>query len=244
MILFYSSILSPLSHLFLIAVLIPSDKESQELNLALHTKLTIGRTVSSVYNLRDLDGSEGIFFVFPDISVRIEGNYRLQMCLFKIQGHSVNYITSVLTKQFTVYNAKNFPGMHPSCSLIKSFAAQGLKIRIRTESGPRLSRRTNKKSTRKNTIQKKAGQIDNTSNETSDNHNSVISVNSLLLMDDKEGSKSIIKESSEKEVIDNGNIVFSKDNKQKSQISFKSSCYNPVVDMNEAKKKGNHHYLG
>lgn len=75
------------SHLFLIAVLVPADgrEDQEQLNILLHSKLTVGRTVSSLYTLRDLDGTEGAFFVFSDISVRAEGNYKLRMCLFDIR---------------------------------------------------------------------------------------------------------------------------------------------------------------
>ncbi|KAI8378306.1 velvet factor-domain-containing protein [Blakeslea trispora] len=129
------------SHLFLIAVLVPAeDDPSGQPNILLHSKLTVGRTVSSLYTLRDLDESEGAFFVFSDISVRAEGSYRLRMCLFDIRDQTVHYNSSVLTEPFTVYSAKAFPGMYRSCPLVQSFAKQGLKIRIRKESGPRPSR--------------------------------------------------------------------------------------------------------
>jgi hypothetical protein len=44
----------------------------------------VGRTVSSLYLLKDLDETESGFFVFSDISVRAEGSYRLRMCLFDV----------------------------------------------------------------------------------------------------------------------------------------------------------------
>ncbi|KAI8644812.1 velvet factor-domain-containing protein [Parasitella parasitica] len=153
------------SHLFLIAVLIPADgrEDQEQLNILLHSKLTVGRTVSSLYTLRDLDGMEGAFFVFSDISVRAEGNYKLRMCLFDIREHTVNYNLSVLTEPFTVYSAKTFPGMYRSCPLVQSFAKQGLKIRIRKESGPRPSRYVNLK---RKTIRKaiSTGHVDNKHN--------------------------------------------------------------------------------
>ncbi|KAG2235412.1 hypothetical protein INT48_005762 [Thamnidium elegans] len=118
------------SYLFLIAVLVPAEgaEDQEQLNILLHSKLTVGRTVSSLYILRDLDGSDSAFFVFSDISVRAEGNYRLRMCLFNIKESTVNYNLSVLTEPFT------FPGMYRSCPLVQNFAKQGLKIRIRKES--------------------------------------------------------------------------------------------------------------
>ncbi|KAI9485929.1 MAG: velvet factor-domain-containing protein [Benjaminiella poitrasii] len=193
------------SHLFLVAILISTVNEKEELNLTLHTKLTVGRTVSSLYNLRDLDGSEGAFFVFPDISVRLEGNYRLQMCLFEIQEQSVNYITSVLTEQFTVYSAKNFPGMQRSCPLIKSFAEQGLKIRIRKESGPRLSRRTSKTSRQNSAVRQTLTIMDNENNMTAvtNDNNTSIPVNSLLVLEEGEDTSSTsnsIREDEEKDI--------------------------------------------
>jgi hypothetical protein len=43
------------------------------------TRSTTGSIISSAYRLRDLDGQEGLFFVFPDLSVRMEGAYRLKV---------------------------------------------------------------------------------------------------------------------------------------------------------------------
>lgn len=105
---FFDRLSSLSSYLFLIAVLVPAEgaEDQEQLNILLHSKLTVGRTVSSLYILRDLDGSDSAFFVFSDISVRAEGNYRLRMCLFNIKESTVNYNLSVLTEPFTVYSAK------------------------------------------------------------------------------------------------------------------------------------------
>ncbi|CDS14294.1 hypothetical protein LRAMOSA06464 [Lichtheimia ramosa] len=100
--------------------------------------------------LRGLDDQEGAYFVFPDMSVRDEGVYRLNMCLFEIQQlvsynpvtsflprSSVKFLQSTMSDAFAVYPAKKFPGMHTSCALACHFAEQGLKIRIRKESRKR-----------------------------------------------------------------------------------------------------------
>lgn len=50
------------------------------------TRATSGTIVSSLYRLKDVDQSDAAFFVFPDLSVRIEGNYRLKFSLFEIEG--------------------------------------------------------------------------------------------------------------------------------------------------------------
>ncbi|KAJ1980749.1 hypothetical protein H4R33_005396 [Dimargaris cristalligena] len=98
-----------------------------------HTHIIRGSVVSSIYHAKDTDNVEGAFFVFPDISVRVEGTYRLKFSLFEIVGSVVYFCKSVLSSPFTVYSAKKFPGMDPSTSLSQTFAKQGLKVRMRSE---------------------------------------------------------------------------------------------------------------
>lgn len=112
--------------MFLVAVLVPAsfNNEQDQLDIQFHSKLTVGRTVSSLYNLRDLDDKEGAFFVFSNISIRQEGSYRLKMCLFDITEYiklkiyqeflltyitreTANYQVHVFTEAFTVYSAKS-----------------------------------------------------------------------------------------------------------------------------------------
>lgn len=91
--------LSP--HLFLAAILVPADAantpEDALPQIDFHSRMTIGRTVSSLYLLRDLDDAEGAFFVFSDISVRADGLYRMRMCLFEIE----EYVSSFLSLSST-----------------------------------------------------------------------------------------------------------------------------------------------
>ncbi|ORX43576.1 hypothetical protein DM01DRAFT_1349993 [Hesseltinella vesiculosa] len=132
-----------LSNLFLTAVLLPCKKKrpTPDLDVHVHSQLTVGRTVSSLYQFRDLDHQEKFFFVFSDLSIRAEGNYLFKLALFEITGLDVSFKTSIDTDEFTVYSAKKFPGMFGSCPLARSFARQGLKIRIRKASAPRKRRR-------------------------------------------------------------------------------------------------------
>ncbi|KAI9287084.1 velvet factor-domain-containing protein [Umbelopsis sp. AD052] len=97
------------------------------------TRSTTGSVVSSLYHLKDIDNADAGFFVFPDLSVRMEGNYRLKLSLFEIIGKEVFHCKSIITHIFVVYSAKRFPGMEESTFLSRSFADQGLKIRIRKE---------------------------------------------------------------------------------------------------------------
>ncbi|KAG5638690.1 hypothetical protein H0H81_010915 [Sphagnurus paluster] len=73
------------------------------------------------------------FFVFPDLSVRTEGSYRLKLSLFEVVGNNVRHCKSIYSAPFYVYTAKKFPGMEESTPLSCSLADQGIKIRIRKD---------------------------------------------------------------------------------------------------------------
>ncbi|KAI8866994.1 hypothetical protein GQ42DRAFT_110201, partial [Ramicandelaber brevisporus] len=93
----------------------------------------IGYTISSAYRLKNHNDELGTFFVFPDISVRAEGAFKLKFVLVDIAtggGHS-NVLAEVISSRFQVYSAKKFPGMTDSTLLSKKFASQGIKINIR-----------------------------------------------------------------------------------------------------------------
>jgi hypothetical protein len=51
-----------------------------------HQELLYGTLVSSAHRLRDADGRPGIFFLFPDVSVRQRGHYCLNITLVNIAG--------------------------------------------------------------------------------------------------------------------------------------------------------------
>ena len=105
------------------------------------------------------------YFIFPDLSVRHEGRYRLKFSLFEqtkeakdedivdsgIVPHGMpyenGYIThrlEVYSQTFTVFSAKKFPGLAESTSLSRIVAEQGCRVRIRRD--VRMRRRDNKSS--------------------------------------------------------------------------------------------------
>lgn len=129
---------------FMYAMLCNADTD-EELHLLNDgkTRYTSGSCVSCLYHLKDIDGSHQGFFVFPDLSIRVEGRYRLKLCLFETIGHSVHHCKSIYSDPFHVYTAKRFPGMEESTRLSKSFAEQGLKVRVRKH--PRSRRRGSKR---------------------------------------------------------------------------------------------------
>ncbi|KAL1917940.1 uncharacterized protein VTP21DRAFT_3774 [Calcarisporiella thermophila] len=134
---------NPYYFLFASLVYPDSDREFHVLSDG-KTRSTTGSMVSSLYHLKDTDNCDAAFFVFNDISVRVEGYYRLKFSLFEIVGHEVFHCKSIYTDEFVVYSAKRFPGMEESTLLSRLLADQGLKIRVRKEGQgrKRLSKRS------------------------------------------------------------------------------------------------------
>ncbi|CAO0791005.1 unnamed protein product [Mucor circinelloides] len=108
----------------------PSD--DNEIYTPTHNALS-GQTVSSMYKLKDIDNHDGAFFIFGDLSVKVEGSFRLKLSLFEITTTGAVCLQSIFTSPFVVYPAKKFPGMLDSTFLSRSFSDQGARIRIRKE---------------------------------------------------------------------------------------------------------------
>ncbi|KAF2182712.1 hypothetical protein K469DRAFT_728341 [Zopfia rhizophila CBS 207.26] len=106
------------------------------------------------------------YFIFPDLSVRHEGKYRLSFALYEelkdpkdmdpdnrsalsahpqanIDAH-VSHRLEVKSSPFTVFSAKKFPGLSESTALSRMVAEQGCRVRIRRD--VRMRRRENKSS--------------------------------------------------------------------------------------------------
>ncbi|KAJ5988060.1 Spore development regulator vosA [Penicillium waksmanii] len=92
-----------------------------------------GTLVSSLHRLKDVDNSDGGFFVFGDLSVKIEGEFRLKFTLYEMRKQNVVTLKTIISDRFKVSPPKNFPGMMESTFLSRSFADQGVKLRIRKE---------------------------------------------------------------------------------------------------------------
>ncbi|KAI9220666.1 velvet factor, partial [Blastocladiella britannica] len=93
--------------------------------------ITVGATASSAHRLEDLDGNDAVFFAFPDISVRVEGVFRLKVTLYEWVGTKMVRIAAVQTNSFTIYRPKKFPGLEESTALSRHLSEQGVKIRLR-----------------------------------------------------------------------------------------------------------------
>ncbi|KAF8857558.1 hypothetical protein BDZ45DRAFT_744223 [Acephala macrosclerotiorum] len=112
--------------------------------------------------------TEAGYFIFPDLSVRHEGMYRLSFNLYEemrgnesegeaqsdksrvINGPGVpgapdssfDWRMEVKSAEFTVYSAKKFPGLAESTALSRTVAEQGCRVRIRRD--VRMRRREGK----------------------------------------------------------------------------------------------------
>ncbi|KAI8393776.1 velvet factor-domain-containing protein [Radiomyces spectabilis] len=114
----------------MVANLIPCDASAVTLP---SQDLFSGSAVSSLYRLRDVDDTDGGFFVFGDLAVKKEGQYRLHFSLFEVfDGHAENRKT-IVSEPFTVYLPKRYPGAVESTFLSQTFSDQGVKIRMRKE---------------------------------------------------------------------------------------------------------------
>lgn len=52
-------------------------------------RLLYGNLVSSPHYLRNLQGRSGVYFLFPDVSVRMQGRYVLQLTLMRLSRYAL-----------------------------------------------------------------------------------------------------------------------------------------------------------
>lgn len=101
------------------------------------TRRLMGTLVSSPFVGQDEEGKEGCFFCFPDLSCRTHGKYRLRFVLMRLEPSDLQpegytpIITETMSEVFTVYTAKEFPGMRPSTALTKALKRQGCAISVK-----------------------------------------------------------------------------------------------------------------
>ncbi|KAB8292306.1 hypothetical protein EYC80_008048 [Monilinia laxa] len=112
--------------------------------------------------------NEAGYFIFPDLSIRHEGQYKLSFNLYEetkeekdadiesanessmrkmssaaaAAESSFDWRMELKSDQFTVYSAKKFPGLSESTDLSRTVAEQGCRVRIRRD--VRMRRRDNK----------------------------------------------------------------------------------------------------
>ena len=79
----------------------------------------------------------GCFFIFPDLSCRQNGHYKLRFTLMKVsmpnmtEGGQGSIAGSIDSDVFEVFSAKDFPGMRASTALTKELKRQGATVSVK-----------------------------------------------------------------------------------------------------------------
>ncbi|KAG9248972.1 velvet factor, partial [Calycina marina] len=94
-----------------------------------------GTHVSSLHRLKDTNNQDGAFFIFGDLSIKVEGTWALQFNLYEMdqERNSCTYITACRSSPFKVQTQKGWIGMQESTQLTRTFAEQGVRLRLRKE---------------------------------------------------------------------------------------------------------------
>jgi len=109
----------------------------------------MGNSLASPCVAKDEKGTKGSFFVFPDLSCRSPGKYKLLFRLLKVNPRDMtnpakNRIRATIqSESFDVFTAKEFPGMRASSALLRSLRNQGLNVGVKK--GSAASRRNARK---------------------------------------------------------------------------------------------------
>ncbi|KAG2344058.1 hypothetical protein BDR05DRAFT_910707 [Suillus weaverae] len=108
-------------------------------------RLLYGNLVSSPQKLRDLQGRLGLYFLFPDASIRWRGRFQLGISLLRISETNASGTMSIAsqgtvlaqarTRSFDVYAHENYVAP-PITRLTQSFLRQGARIHAFTPNGP------------------------------------------------------------------------------------------------------------
>jgi len=138
----------------------PQGSLQSQQNTGMYTRNLIGSLSASAFQLKDLQGKPGIWFILQDLSVRTEGWFRLKATFVNI-GQTIEpdqppatpqsneqagqapvtgtapVLATVFSQPFQVFSAKKFPGVIESTSLSREFARQGIKIPIRKDPQPK-----------------------------------------------------------------------------------------------------------
>ncbi|KAL6707743.1 hypothetical protein ACN47E_003864 [Coniothyrium glycines] len=98
-------------------------------------KTLAGTLVSSLHRLKDISNKDGGFFVFGDISIKLQGSFRLHFTLYNFlpDTNEMQCLAAATSIKFKVLPAKDFKGMDESTYLSRAFSDQGVRLRLRKE---------------------------------------------------------------------------------------------------------------
>lgn len=100
-------------------------------------KNLIGSLVSTGFKLYDTNERPGIWFIFQDLSIRTEGEFKLRFSFVQTNHGSAPILCRTFSSGFRSYSPKKFPGVIESTPLSRTFALQGVKISVRRDSKQR-----------------------------------------------------------------------------------------------------------
>lgn len=117
----------------------------------------------------------GCFFIFPDLSCRQNGRYRLRFTLMKVNvemtptGGQSSIVGAVESDVFEVFSAKDFPGMRASTTLTKELKLQGAAVSVKkgneAKAGKKVKRRGGDTATTTTTTTSKSDSDDNSDSD-------------------------------------------------------------------------------
>ncbi|CRK32732.1 hypothetical protein BN1723_014669 [Verticillium longisporum] len=105
----------------------------------------VGTVVSSLHRLKDKDNQDVAYFVFGDVSVKVEGRFRLVFTLFDMGGQDCTQLASIKSQPFNIFPNKLFPGLNESTYLTRAINDQGVRVRIRKDSRQSQTSKRNKR---------------------------------------------------------------------------------------------------
>jgi hypothetical protein len=97
-----------------------------------HARVMMGNVFANALHLEDEHKQLGYLCIFSDLSIRVEGIYRLKFDLLRLAmpaqpvAGANRTITFVLSHRFEVFQAKRFGGMSPSTRLTMELVRQGV----------------------------------------------------------------------------------------------------------------------
>ena len=109
---------------------------------------------------RDANARLGCFFIFPDLSCRQNGLYRLRFTLMKVNvevmptGGRSSMVGAVESDVFEVFSAKDFPGMRASTALTRELKRQGATVSVKKGNEAKTEKKGKK---RGSTISERSG---------------------------------------------------------------------------------------
>ena len=119
----------------------------------------MGQLTISPFLTKDLHANPGVpedarigsYYIFSDLSCRQNGRYKLRFTLLPFDaatipiGSSTETAAVVESDEFTVYSAKDFPGMQQSSDLTKKLKSLGASVPIKKGNEGRLKKGAKKR---------------------------------------------------------------------------------------------------